>query len=161
MLAYIPRKIKRWLILTNIPCIAIITAYFLLPAVGFPDFVSGKNWRLMFSLAGTVPVLLFRAVHLPASVDRKVDKRIDSLFSFGLLFWFAAFLCFAWYQFLFGSMALAVAATLIAVAHIKWLASLPSPRQVLIAEGERILVNETDLAERQRFRWALDRFKKP
>jgi hypothetical protein len=41
-----------------------------------------------------------------------------------------------------------------------WARALPTPRQVIIAEGERILANETDPREKQKFRWALDRFKK-
>jgi hypothetical protein len=161
MLAYIPLKLKRWLILTTIPCVAVIAAYFLLPVVGFPDYVSGKNWRLTVSLAGTIPVLVFRAFHLPVSSDQKVNKRIDTVFLFGLFCWLIAFVCFAWHEFLFGFIALAVAATLVLYAHVKWLASFPTPRQVLIAEGERVLANEPDPIERQKFRWSLDRFKKP
>ena len=161
MFAYIPKKIKRWLLLVTIPCSVVITAYYLLPALGFPHYVSGKNWRLLFVLAGSIPPLLFRAVHFPVSADKKVSSRIDSIFSFGLLLWIAAVLCFAWYQFLFGFIALAIATALIVVAHVKWLASFPTPRQVLIAEGERILANETDPSEKQKFQWALNRFRKP
>lgn len=124
MFAHIPSKLKRWLALVTVPCGAIVTAYFLLPHFGLSDFVAGKNWFMATVIAATVPVLVFKAAHLPVHQDKAVNQSVESLFSLGLLAWLGAFACFAARHYVYGAVLLTVSILLVGRAHLKWVAAL-------------------------------------
>jgi hypothetical protein len=123
MLAYIPKKFKRWLLVVTIPCGAVVASYFFLPFIGLSYYVSGKDWFMYVCIAATIPPLVFRVAHVPVPTDRKANDRIESLFSLGLVAWLGAFALFVAGDGWFGAVTLAMAILLIGAAHLYWIAA--------------------------------------
>jgi hypothetical protein len=160
MLNYIPKKLKAVLLLVTIPCGSVVGAYFLLPAFGYPDYVSGKNWFMYTCIAATLPLLVFKVAHVPVSKDRKVNDRIETLFSLGIGLWLGAFALFISRHWWLGALVLIGAGLFIVAAHLKWILSVASPHQVIIEEGERLLAQETDHDAKRQLAANLERLKK-
>ncbi len=108
-----------------------------------------------------LPFFLLQSLCATNHFDKRTKTRVDSLFALGglaailtpvlllgRLYPAAGIAALTSWLFLYFGMRL-------------WSRAQPTPRQRIIAEGERILAEETDPKEKQKFRWALERFKKP